>query len=104
MTTKSPSECFTAQTILGFFGTAEVNPDVGGVAVAISSMLNLYRVLYSLHANDVADIVINSALRELQSIRFRDLVLTRIHIQQSSFVGLRTMTLWRMCRRPLPCS
>jgi len=45
MTTKSPSECFTAQTILGFFGAAEVNPDVGGVAVAVSSTPNFIWLL-----------------------------------------------------------
>ena len=37
MTTDRPSECFIAQTIPGFFGDAEVNPDIGGFAVAASS-------------------------------------------------------------------
>jgi len=74
MTTKSPSECFTAQTILGFFGAAEVNPDVGGVAVAVSSTPNF--ILIVCMSNNIADIVINLALRELQSIFFRDLMLT----------------------------
>jgi hypothetical protein len=32
------SNCFTAQTIPELFGNNVLNPDIGGVAVAISSM------------------------------------------------------------------
>ena len=65
MTTESPSECFTAQTIPGFFGEVEVNPDVGGVAVAVSSTPSFYLIFTVSKSNDIADIVINLALREL---------------------------------------
>ena len=79
MTTNRPSECFIAQTIPGFFGDTAINPDVGGFAVAASSKWSFY--LDSFHfasLNDIVDIVINLAVRELQSIRirFQDRVLT----------------------------
>jgi len=39
MNTSDPRDCFTAQTILGYSENSEVNPDVGGAAVAASNIV-----------------------------------------------------------------
>jgi len=42
MSSPSPSNCFSAQTMLEQFGNDKLNPDVGGAAVAFSSKAHVH--------------------------------------------------------------
>ena len=71
------SDCFTAQTIPELFGNDFLSPDVGGLAVAMSSMFFFLSPTSFSRQNlmIVTDIVFNLTLRMIYKLTFEEIML-----------------------------